>query len=108
MYQLDITGIFGPLQGPPSYQILKCLKIVCIVAVVGSDVAAAYLLRIRQARYSFIRRAPPLHYFVLRNKCQGWSVTLESSLHQSTVYLCFVQYLVHTVQSVAFDLCLNT
>lgn len=49
---------------------LNCSNIVCIVTV--SDVAAAYLLKIRQATYSYIRRAPPpLHQLVLlRNKCQ--------------------------------------
>lgn len=86
---------------------LNCLNMVCIVTV--SDVAAAYLLKIRQATYSFFRRAPPtLHHFVLisAKKVSGRSVTLESSLHQSTAFFS-VLYLPHTVQSASFDLCLN-
>lgn len=72
---------------------LNCLNIVCIVTV--SDVAAAYLLNIRQATYSYIRRAPPpLHQFVLlRNKCQKVRVVCYTSQVYTKVQFFSVLYL---------------
>lgn len=88
---------------------LNCLNIVCIVSV--SDVAAAYLLKIRQATYSFIRHAPKtLHHFVFFiNKCQDVRMVCYTRVRSTPKYtfFSFVQCLPHAVQSVAFDLCFN-
>lgn len=65
-----------------------------------SIVAAAYLLKMRQATYSFVRCAsPPLHHFVsLRTKCQEFRIVCYALCLLYTKVLFFCLCLPHTTQ----------
>lgn len=83
MYLLNTRDIIGPSS-------LKCIQPYCYCCASSvSDVAAAYLLEMRQAPYSVIRCAPLNHFVLLRTKCQEVRMVCYTSIRSTPKYFFF-------------------